>query len=177
MATVRDDPPEDAPVPRVSHRRMAEADVGEVIALERAAYLFPWSEGIFRDCLRVGYLCRVLEAGDGIGGYAIMSMGAGEAHILNICVRADLRGTGLGRRLLVWLLDTARDAGQGWAFLEVRPSNRPAIRLYESLRFEPVGVRRGYYQAVGGREDAIVYRLDLDAWARLRNPDADRLQD
>jgi ribosomal-protein-alanine N-acetyltransferase len=155
--------------PQVTHRKMVEADVGGVIALERAAYLFPWSEGIFRDCLRVGYLCRVIEASDGLGGYGIMSMGAGEAHILNICIRADLRGLGYGRRLLGWLLDQARDAGQGWAFLEVRPSNRPAIQLYESLGFEPVGLRRGYYQAVGGREDAIVYRLDLDAWGEARD--------
>jgi ribosomal-protein-alanine N-acetyltransferase len=110
---------------------------------------------------------------DGIGGYGIMSMGAGEAHILNVCVRADLRGQGVGRRFLTWFLDAARSAGQGWAFLEVRPSNRPAIRLYESLGFAPVGLRRGYYQAVGGREDAVVYRLDLDAWGaaleRARN--------
>ena len=69
---------------------------------------------------------------------------------------------------MVWLLDEARAAGHGWAFLEVRPSNRPAILLYESLGFEPVGLRRGYYQAVGGREDAIVYRRDLDDWAVAR---------
>jgi [ribosomal protein S18]-alanine N-acetyltransferase len=153
---------------RITHRRMAEADLPTVVALENAAYMFPWSLGIFRDCLRVGYTCRILDAADGVGGYGIMSMGGGEAHILNVCVRADLRGQGVGRRLMVWLLDEARAAGQGWVFLEVRPSNRPAILLYESLGFAPVGLRRGYYQAVGGREDAIVYRLDLDAWGEAR---------
>jgi [ribosomal protein S18]-alanine N-acetyltransferase len=153
---------------RVTHRRMTEADLPAVVALENAAYMFPWSLAIFRDCLRVGYTCRVLEAPDGLGGYGIMSMGAGEAHILNVCVRADLRGQGIGRGLLTWLLDEARAAGQGWVFLEVRPSNRPAILLYESLGFASVGLRRGYYQAVGGREDAIVYRLDLDAWGEAR---------
>ncbi|MBS0393834.1 MAG: ribosomal protein S18-alanine N-acetyltransferase [Proteobacteria bacterium] len=147
---------------------MAEADLAEVAGLENAAYMFPWSVGIFRDCLRVGYTCRVLEVPDGLGGYGIMSMGAGEAHILNVCVRADLRGQGVGRRLMAWLLDEARAAGQGWVFLEVRPSNRPAILLYESLGFAPVGLRRGYYQAVGGREDALVYRLDLDVWGEAR---------
>ena len=164
MATARDL----VPPPRVTHRRMVEADLADVAALENAAYMFPWSIGIFRDCLRVGYTCRVLEAPDGIGGYGIMSMGAGEAHILNVCVRADLRGQSVGRRLMGWLLDEARSAGQGWVFLEVRPSNRPAILLYESLGFAPVGLRRGYYQAVGGREDAIVYRLDLDVWEEQR---------
>jgi ribosomal-protein-alanine N-acetyltransferase len=97
-----------------------------------------------------------------------MSMGAGEAHVLNICIRADLRGSGTGRRLMTWLLDEARAAGNGWAFLEVRPSNRPALLLYESLGFQPVGLRRGYYQAVGGREDALVFRLDLDEWEAAR---------
>jgi [ribosomal protein S18]-alanine N-acetyltransferase len=154
--------------PRLTHRRMVETDLPGVLELESAAYLFPWSLGIFRDCLRVGYACRVIELGAELAGYGIMSMGAGEAHVLNICVRADLRGLGLARRLMVWLLDEARAAGHGWAFLEVRPSNRPAILLYESLGFEPVGLRRGYYQAVGGREDAIVYRRDLDSWAVAR---------
>jgi ribosomal-protein-alanine N-acetyltransferase len=154
--------------PRLTHRRMADADLPGVIELETSAYLFPWGLGIFRDCLRVGYTCRVIEVDGELVGYGIMSMGAGESHVLNICVRADLRGMGLARRLMVWLLDEARAAGHGWAFLEVRPSNRPAILLYESLGFEPVGLRRGYYQAVGGREDAIVYRRDLDSWALAR---------
>jgi ribosomal-protein-alanine N-acetyltransferase len=148
---------------------MTETDLTAVIEIESAAYMFPWSIGIFRDCLRVGYTCRVLTAGESVGGYSIMSMGAGEAHILNVCIRADLRGEGTGRRLITWLLDEARNAGHGWAFLEVRPSNRPAILLYESLGFAPVGIRHGYYQAVGGREDAIVYRLDLDVWGAARD--------
>ena len=164
MATAR----EDLPAPRITHRRMTETDLPAVIDIETAAYMFPWSLGIFRDCLRVGYTCRVLTLGEEIGGYGIMSMGAGEAHVLNVCVRADLRGQGTGRRLITWLLDESRNAGHGWAFLEVRPSNRPAILLYESLGFAPVGIRHGYYQAVGGREDAIVYRLDLDAWGEAR---------
>jgi ribosomal-protein-alanine N-acetyltransferase len=157
-------------VPALSQRAMREADLVEVNRLERAAYLFPWSEAIFRDCLRVGYFCRVLEASDGLAGYAIMSMGAGEAHVLNLCLRANLRGQAIGQRFLSWLLHQARTSGQDWAFLEVRPSNRPAIRLYERLGFQPVGMRRGYYQAMGGREDAIVYRLDLTSW---RGPPAE----
>ena len=157
---------------RVTHRPMTESDVGAVNDLENLSYMFPWSAGIFRDCLRVGYTCRVVETTDGLAGYGIMSMGAGEAHILNICVRADLRGQSVARRLMTWLLDEARRASQSWVFLEVRPSNRPALLLYESLGFSQVGLRRGYYQAVGGREDAIVYRLDLDRWAAARERSA-----
>jgi [ribosomal protein S18]-alanine N-acetyltransferase len=144
-------------------RAMRDADVAEVIDIERASYQFPWTEGIFHDCLRVSYLCRVAEQGQRIVGYAVMSMGAGEAHILNLCVREDARRAGVGRQLIGYLLDQAEGAGMLEAFLEVRPSNAIAMRLYQSLGFEQVGSRRGYYQAVSGREDAAVLRLRLDA--------------
>jgi ribosomal-protein-alanine N-acetyltransferase len=129
-----------------------------VVAIERAGYQFPWSEGIFRDCLRVGYTCRVVDCGGEIAGYGIMSVGAGEAHILNVCIREEYRCRGLARKLLLYLLDRARAAGMYEAFLEVRPTNTVASRLYLSLGFEQVGMRRGYYQATVGREDACVLR-------------------
>jgi ribosomal-protein-alanine N-acetyltransferase len=137
---------------------MHELDVPVVVAIERAAYQFPWSEGIFRDCLRVGYVCRLIEVGPEIAGYGIMSIGAGEAHILNVCVREDYRCRGLARQMLLYLIERARIAGMFEAFLEVRPSNIIAARLYHSMGFEQVGVRRGYYQATNGREDAAVLR-------------------
>jgi [ribosomal protein S18]-alanine N-acetyltransferase len=140
---------------------MHELDVPVIVAIERAAYQFPWSEGIFRDCLRVGYICRLVEVGSDIAGYGIMSIGAGEAHILNVCVRDDYRGRGIARRLLLYLIERARSAGMYEAFLEVRPSNTVAAALYQSLHFEQVGVRRGYYQATNGREDAAVLRRVL----------------
>jgi ribosomal-protein-alanine N-acetyltransferase len=142
-------------------RPMHELDVPVVVGIERAAYQFPWSEGIFRDCLRVGYVCRVVDVGGDTSGYGIMSIGAGEAHILNVCIRDGRRCRGLGRQLLVYLLDRARAAGMHEAFLEVRPTNTVAGRLYRSLGFEQVGVRRGYYQAAVGREDAAVLRRVL----------------
>ena len=143
-------------------RIMRDADVTEVIDIERASYQFPWTEGIFHDCLRVSYLCRVAVQGQHIVGYAVMSMGAGEAHILNLCVREESRRAGVGRQLIRYLLDQAEAAGMLEAFLEVRPSNAIAIRLYQSLGFSQIGGRRGYYQALGGREDAAVLRLRLD---------------
>ncbi len=152
----------------IVHRTMVEADVAAVVAIEQSAYTFPWPEGIFRDCIRVGYLCRVLVAPEGIVGYGLVAMGAGEMHLLNICVHAHCRGQGLARRLLVWLLDEAHQTGNGYAFLEVRPSNHAAIQLYDSLGFRQVGVRAGYYQATDGREDAQVYRMDLNVWAMAR---------
>jgi ribosomal-protein-alanine N-acetyltransferase len=142
-------------------RPMTEPDVPEVVAIERASYQFPWSEGIFRDCLRVGYVCRVVALRGETVGYGVMSVGAGEAHILNLCVHAEVRCRGIGRRLLAYLVERAAASGMGEAYLEVRPSNTGAIRLYQSLGFEQVGIRRGYYQAVGGREDAAVLKLPL----------------
>jgi [ribosomal protein S18]-alanine N-acetyltransferase len=150
----------------VEIRPMHELDVPVIVAIERAAYQFPWSEGIFRDCLRVGYVCRVVDVGGEMAGYGIMSVGAGEAHILNVCIHDEFRCRGLARRILLHLLERALAAGMHEAFLEVRPSNTAAARLYHSMGFEQVGVRRGYYQAAVGREDAAVLRRILSTEAK-----------
>ena len=147
--------------PEVVIRAMRGSDVADVVTIERASYQFPWSEGIFRDCLRVGYVCRVVTASRQVMGYGVMSLGAGEAHILNLCVGEEYRCRGVGRRLLGSLIERATAAGMADAFLEVRPSNTAAIRLYLALGFEQAGMRRGYYQAVTGREDAAVLRRAL----------------
>jgi ribosomal-protein-alanine N-acetyltransferase len=143
-------------------RPMTAADVPAVIGLEHDVYPFPWSEQIFRDCLRVGYDCWIVEVDGSVAGYGVMSMGAGECHVLNVCIMPGLRRQGVGRALLNALLRRARRAGMLHAFLEVRPSNLGAIALYEDMGFERIGLRRGYYQASPGREDAVVYRKSLD---------------
>lgn len=151
----------DSSIPKMTTRSMLTSDVVAVAELERESYRFPWSEGIFRDCVRVGYCCRVVELDHVLAGYAVLSMGAGEAHLLNVCVRAAYRNRGIGGRLLSHLFAEARAGGSRELFLEVRPTNTAAIRLYQSIGFTPVGTRRGYYQAENGREDAIVMRLTL----------------
>ncbi len=150
-------------VPEVQIRPMMEIDLPDVAGIEQQSYAFPWSENIFRDCLRVGYTCRALDLAGQIIGYGVMSLGAGEAHILNVCVRDEFRNLGFGRRLLEHLLERAVASGVAEAFLEVRPSNLSAIRLYQRLGFEQIGIRRGYYQAPDGREDAIVLKRELSA--------------
>lgn len=153
--------PRHLPIPEFALRKMCEDDLPAVAAAERASYAFPWSEGVFRDCLRAGYLCRVAEIDHQLVGYGILSVGAGEAHILNVCIRPEFRCRGFGRRVVTGLFDIARAHGAEDLFLEVRPSNAPAIRLYQSLGLSQVALRRGYYQAEQGREDAIVMRLRL----------------
>lgn len=152
-------------------RPMTQLDIARVIEIEHDTYPFPWSEGIFRDCVRVGYVCRVIETRGEVQGYAIMSFGAGEAHLLNICVQRDLREQGVGRKLLQYLLDYACKAGMQDAFLEVRPSNPVAIHLYESMGFGRVGIRKAYYQGTPVREDAWVYKLSLAPIATERPDD------
>jgi ribosomal-protein-alanine N-acetyltransferase len=140
---------------------MTEDDLFEVVAIEQEAYPFPWSQQIFRDCLRVGYCCWVLESLQTIEGYGILAVGAGESHLLNLCVRRCSQGRGLGRNLLMHLLQIARDHHADTLYLEVRPSNRTALKLYHSLGFNKVGMRRAYYPAEWGREDALILGLTL----------------
>ena len=101
----------------VRFRAMTPFDVTSVGAVERSSYPFPWSESIFRDCLRVGYLCRVAESAGEIVGYGVVAMGAGEAHVLNLCVAEAVRGRGIGRRMLMLLLERSVQAGMQDVFL------------------------------------------------------------
>ena len=153
-------------VPEPIIRPMVGADLPAVLTIEEGVYLEPWTEGIFRDCLRMGYIGRVLEVAAGSGeaglaGYGLISAAAGECHILNLCTAPDQRGRGLGRLLLRALLAEGRLAGAEQAFLEVRPSNAAALGLYQAEGFEAVGVREAYYPAEAGREDAWVLRREL----------------
>lgn len=154
----------------VGLREMRHADLPAVAAIESASYQFPWSAGIFRDCLLAGYQAVVLEQGGQVVGYAVMSLAAGEAHLLNICLAAPLRGAGHGARLLAHLLAQARAGGALRMFLEVRPSNEAALALYARFGFRPLGLRRAYYRARQGSEDALVLSLALDAADEIAGP-------
>jgi ribosomal-protein-alanine N-acetyltransferase len=147
--------------PALRLQPMQQSDLAAVVELELRCYPFPWTEGIFRDCLGVGYNCWVYRYRERIVGYGVMSVAAGEAHILNICIEPELRGRGLARRMLERLLNLARQHGADSVFLEVRASNTAAQNLYSGLGFNEVGLRRGYYPAAQGREDAIVLALSL----------------
>lgn len=136
---------------------MRPVDLQEVLEIETRAYSHPWTEGIFRDCMRWGYSGLVCTATDGILGYGVLSFGAGECHILNLCVRPERHGQGIGRLLLRRLLSAARTRDADTVFLEVRESNAAAIALYDSEGFAEISRRRGYYPADSGREDALVF--------------------
>jgi len=142
-------------------RPLVVTDLDAVMAIEERAYGFPWTEGIFRDCLRVGYCCWGYEVNGDLHGYGVMSVAAGESHILNLTVNPDAQRQGIGTRLLKHFMQLARRHSADIVMLEVRPSNIPAIRLYEKLGFNEIGVRRNYYPAQDGREDALLLALSL----------------
>lgn len=153
-------PPVVAPMP-AALRPMHEEDLDAVHAIELRAYAFPWTVGIFRDCLRADYPSWVMLRDDAVVGYFLMSLAAREAHVLNICVDPELQGHGLGRRLLRALLHLARARQVERVFLEVRPSNTGAIALYHDEGFNEIGRRPRYYPAADGREDALVMAIEL----------------
>jgi ribosomal-protein-alanine N-acetyltransferase len=142
-------------------RPMRPADIDEVLTIEREIYSHPWTLGNFRDSLHAGYSCWVMECGRDVVGYGVVMMGVQEAHLLNLSVARAWQRRGLGRRLLLHFLDIARECGARQMFLEVRPSNVAARALYADVGFREVTVRRGYYPAEGGREDAILMGLEL----------------
>lgn len=147
--------------PPVDIRTMNHEDLGEVSDIERRSYEFPWSHGVFRDCLLAGYQCIVLERAERVAGYGILSIAAGEAHILNLCVDPAHRAHGYGELLLDAIIGIARDAEVEEIFLEVRPSNRTALALYRKKGFHQIARRPEYYQAQDGREDAAVFSKKL----------------
>jgi len=142
-------------------RPMREQDLVGVIAVERESYDYPWSRRIFEDCMQVGYCCLVAEEDGCIQGHGIMLARAGEAHILNLCVAPAHRRSGIAAELLHNLLSVASSGGAETAFLEVRPSNRGAIALYEEHGFHEVGRRPDYYPSPFGREEAVVMARQL----------------
>ena len=142
-------------------RRMRLTDLPDVLRNERRGYTHPWTEGIFRDCLGNGQECWLLLCSDQNVGHGILSVAAGESHLLNVCVHPDFQGHGFGCILVEHLLERARKGEASTIFLEVRPSNVAARELYDKLGFNEVGIRENYYPSNVGREDALVLAKEL----------------
>ena len=140
----------------VEIRTMSYSDLKSVITVEEKAYPHPWTLGIFRDCLRIGYNAWVMTLDKEIIGYGIVMLSPGEAHILNICIEPDFQKKGLGRYLLRHILKKSTQTDVDMVLLEVRRSNAAAQQLYKSEGFHELGMRKAYYPADNGREDAII---------------------
>ena len=146
---------------RLGIRPMLEDDLDEIILIEEDVYESPWTQGIFYDCMRVGYSCWVYEENSEIVAYGVLSVAAGEAHILTLVVRTESQRKGLGRMMLEHLLVAANTLQVDTMLLEVRPSNKGAINLYLGAGFRTIGKRPDYYPSEKGREDALVMSLPM----------------
>ncbi len=143
--------------PVLRFRRMTPADLEQVIRVEREVYEFPWSERIFNDCIRVGYHCWLALANDVVVGHAVISVTAGESHMLNLSIARRQQRNGYGRQFIEFLIEDARAHAAETMLLEVRPSNTAAIRCYHAAGFSEIGSRKDYYPAADGREDALLF--------------------
>ncbi len=144
-------------------RKMIHADLQKVMQGELASYPYPWTFGNFEDCLRNHrmYSCWVFEQDNDFAGHVVLSRGAGEVHILNICVYPETQNKGWGRKLLAEAEWIAKQYRADTCILEVRPSNHAGIYLYQSEGYNEIGLRKNYYPADKGREDAIVMAKSL----------------
>ena len=142
-------------------RDAAPADLDRIAQIESRAYAFPWSLGNFRDSLAYGHRCMLCITRDALVAYSVLMTAVDESHLLNLTVDVDYQGRGIGTRMLARILDLAQSDGARRLLLEVRPSNGPALRLYQRAGFKIIGLRKNYYPSATGREDALVMSLDL----------------
>jgi len=142
-------------------RLLKDRDIDAVLKIEQQVYNYPWSKGIFQDCLKVGYSNWALIKDDIFIGYAIVSIAVGEGHILNICIDPAFKRQGLGQYFLNAVIAVAKKEHADCLFLEVRPSNIAAIMLYKKMGFKQIGQRKNYYPASSGKEDALIMALVL----------------
>jgi ribosomal-protein-alanine N-acetyltransferase len=140
---------------------MNERDLDAVAALEASLQAFPWMRVNFEDSLNAGYSVWVLRLGGDLIGFSVLMSVIDEAHLLTIGICKRYQGRGYGARMLRHAMECARLSGATKLFLEVRPSNERAVELYRHFGFRQIGLRKGYYPAVVGREDALIFDKEL----------------
>lgn len=140
---------------------MNERDLDAVVCLEAKVQDFPWLHEHFRDSLVAGYSCWICRVGGDLAGFSVVMQVLDESHLLNFAVAPEYQGRGLGGRLLLKAMEVAKQNRASGMFLEVRDSNCRAADLYRHFGFHQIGVRRGYYPAAQGREDALVFKKEL----------------
>lgn len=145
----------------LTYRLLTATDLQEILTIEKSAHIAPWDLHTFQECLRANYENCVMQMNNKIIGYYLMSYGAGEGHIQNICIDVKEQGKGFGKLLLKHLLSRAKLLQIEMVLLEVRKSNIAAQKLYEKFGFNMIGERPNYYPTHHGREDALMYAMDL----------------
>lgn len=143
-------------------RNLFKSDLKQVLAIEESVHVVPWTEDTFKICFQSGYIGWVLEINKNIIGFIIISLRAEECHILNLCVARSYQRQGYGKKLLLHVLQHAKQAHANIAYLEVRRSNQSAIALYKKIKFHLVGERKNYYTTISGSEDALIFARTLE---------------
>lgn len=143
--------------PSLNFRPMTLQDITQVMIVEQEVYEFPWSDRIFSDCIRVGYLCWLALLDKLIIGHAVISVTTDESHMLNLSIAIKHQRRGFGRQFVEFLVQQAAGREAQTMLLEVRPSNVAAINCYSAAGFNEIGSRKGYYPAPDGREDALLF--------------------
>ena len=150
-------------------RRMTLDDIEQVMKVENEVYEFPWSEGIFSDCIRVGYYCWIALQQQTVVGHAVISIVADESHMLNLSIARSHQRKGYGRQFIEFLVNEARAQQAQTMLLEVRPSNTAAINCYNGAGFNEIGCRKDYYPAHNGREDALLLARHISPASEAQN--------
>ena len=145
----------------LSFRRMDVGDINTVMLVENQVYEYPWTEGIFNDCIRVGYECWLALIENEVIAHAVISVAAGESHILNISIGPKHQNKGIGKQFIEYLVDIARSKRASMIMLEVRPSNVLAINCYNATGFNEIGCRKNYYPTPDGKEDALLFAREI----------------
>lgn len=145
----------------ITIRSLEINDLPNIIEIENATQISPWSPDVFSRCIESGYQGWVIEQNNAIVGFVVAAFQAGECHILNVGVSPAFQRQGHGQRLLVQVIEAAIERKIYMIFLEVRKSNHGAIALYHKMGFCQTGERKAYYSAVNGREDALLFAMDL----------------
>ena len=140
---------------------MSPENLSLVLDNEHCSYTHPWREDIFIDCMKTGHECWIVTGVSEVIGHSVLSVAGKESHLQNVCIRSDIQRRGCGRALVEFMLGRARSHQVSRVFLEIRTSNLPACKLYETLGFNEIGTRPGYYPTARGREDAIVFAMEL----------------
>lgn len=147
--------------PGLWFRRMTLGDVERVMKVEHEVYEFPWTDKIFGDCIRVGYYCWLALQRQNIVGHAVISVSSGESHMLNLSIAREYQRKGFAKQFIEFLIQQAQAKQAQTMLLEVRPSNTAAINCYNSAGFNEIGLRKDYYPAPEGREDALLFARQI----------------
>lgn len=142
-------------------RALYKSDIAQMLLIENAVHIVPWTEETFRVCFQTGYAVWGVEIDKKLIGFIVVSLHTEECHILNVCVAHAYQHQGWGRKLLTYVTELAKQNGAGIVYLEVRRSNTKAISLYRKEAFHLIGERKGYYPTVAGQEDALIFAKSL----------------